>query len=85
MEDNKINTGFAYSNPDSMMALVVVGPSSSGDEFVNTLSHEVHHVAVAIAESIGVELDSETPAYISGDALQSLFGVICERGCRNCG
>jgi len=84
MEDNKTDTGFAYSNPDSRMAVVVVGPTSSGGEFVNTLTHEIYHVAVAIAESIGVELDSETPAYISGDTLKSLFSVICELGCREC-
>ena len=57
---------------------MVIGPSSSGDEFVNTLAHEVHHAAVAVAES-------ESPAYINGDTLQSLFGVICDLGCGKCG
>lgn len=85
LEDNIDNTGFTYTNSDTRQGVVVVGPSSSGDEFVNTLAHEVYHAAVAVAESIGVELVGESPAYISGDTLQSLFGVICDLGCGKCG
>ena len=65
-------------------ALVVIGPTSSGKEFVDTLTHEIHHVAVAIAKSLGVDLEGETPAYLSGDSARELAGIVCELGCDQC-
>lgn len=84
LEANQENTGFTFTNQDSKEAVVVIGPTSSGKEFINTLCHEIHHVAVAIAGSIGVDLDAETPAYIAGDSMMRLAQTICELGCRNC-
>ena len=82
MELNKENTGFTFTNPDDKCAIVAIGPSSDGSEFINTLTHEIHHVAVAIANGLGVDLESETPAYISGDAAKALAKSICEFGCK---
>ena len=84
IDSDILNTGFTYSNTKLHRALVVIGPSSSGAEFVDSLTHELHHVAVAIADSIGVDLDSETPAYIAGDAARDLIGIICDLGCDRC-
>ena len=78
------NCGFTFANPDSKRAVVVIGPASSGSEFTDTLVHEVHHLAVAIAAGLGVDLEGETPAYVSGDAARDLADVICELGCRRC-
>ena len=41
MDSEKLNCGFTFANPDIRRALVVVGPTSSGKQFVNTLSHEI--------------------------------------------
>ena len=84
MNGGKMNRGFTYSNQDLRRAVIVIGPSSSGREFQNTVVHEIHHVAVAIADSLGVDLESETPAYISGDAALAVADVICTFGCRCC-
>lgn len=84
MEDGYLNCGFTFSNPEIKRSLCVVGPTSSGSEFVNTFVHEVRHVADAIAKSIGYKLDGEVPAYISGDAAMSLAEVVCELGCEHC-
>ena len=78
------NTGFTYCNPMRYRALVVIGPVSSGKEFIDTLVHEVHHLAVAIADNLGIDLDSETPAYIAGDAARDLAETICRLGCDRC-
>ena len=43
--------------------------------------HEVHHLAVAIADSLGYDLESEAHAYIAGDAALALAKTICELGC----
>lgn len=78
------NEGFTFSNAEMKEALVVIGPTTSGAEFQDTLTHEIHHVAVAIASSIGIDLESETPAYISGDSVRELAGIVCRLGCDNC-
>lgn len=84
MESDKLNCGFTFTNPDRKRALVVIGPTSSGKEFVNTMVHEIHHLAVAIADSLGHDLESEAPAYIAGDSALALAETICEFGCPHC-
>jgi len=81
MYDKELNAGFTFSNIALHKAVVVIGPTSSGREFTDTLVHEIHHLAVAIASGLGVRLDGEIPAYISGDAARSLAGIICQLGC----
>lgn len=84
LEANEDNTGFAFTNEDMREAVVVIGPTTSGGEFVDTLSHEIYHVAVSIAESIGVDLSGEEPAYIAGDTIRELIEVVCKLGCDKC-
>ena len=84
MRAGRPNEGFTYSNLSRREAVVVIGPTTSGREFQNTLVHEVHHLAVAVADSLGVDLDGETPAYIAGDSAMALAGVICRLGCETC-
>ena len=84
MERGDLDCGFTLSNPEIKRAVCVVGPTSSGAEFINTASHEMYHVASAIANDIGYDLNGEFPAYVTGDAMQSLISVICELGCEHC-
>lgn len=81
---SELNEGFTYANGQAHEALVVIGPTSSGEEYIDTLVHEVHHLAVAIASSVGVDLESETPAYIAGDSARALAKIICRLGCDHC-
>lgn len=76
--------GFTFTNPDMYRAVVVIGPASSGREFIDTLVHEVHHLAVAIADNLGIDLEGEGPAYLAGDSARELAEVICELGCPCC-
>lgn len=84
MSEGKYNTGFTYTNPAIHRAVVVVGPTTSGAEFTNTFTHEIHHLAVAIASELGIDLESETPAYLAGDSARALAEVVCELGCEHC-
>ena len=84
MESEEPNTGFMYNNQDSFRALGVIGPTTSGAEFIDTLVHEVHHLAVAIAYNLGVDLEGETPAYIAGDSAREFADVVCMLGCAHC-
>ena len=78
------NCGFTFTNAEAYRAVVVIGPTTSGAEFIDTLVHEVHHLAVAIADNLGVPLTGEGPAYLSGDAARELAKVVCELGCSRC-
>ena len=82
MSSCEYNCGFTYTNQLRRRAVVLIGPTSSGEEFQNTLVHEIRHLADAIAKSLGVPFDSERPAYISGDTAKALAEVVCELGCR---
>lgn len=84
MDSDKLNCGFTFANPDLRRAVVVIGPSSSSKEFLNTTVHEIHHLAVAIADSLGYDLEGETPAYLAGDSALALAETICELGCHHC-
>ena len=84
MSAGDYNTGFTYSNPEIRRAVVVVGPTTSGAEYIDTLVHEVHHLAVAIASELGIDLESETPAYLAGDSARALAEAVCELGCGHC-
>ena len=75
---------YRYINPKMHRAVMMIGPTSSGAEFIDTFVHEIHHLAVAIASQLGAYLDSETPAYVAGDTAREFAEVFCEFGCEHC-
>lgn len=84
MESGDYDRGFTFTNPALRRAIVVIGPTSSSEEFLNTFTHEVRHLANAIAKSIGYSLDEEGPSYLTGDLVMSLARVVCHLGCDHC-
>lgn len=84
MTKASMNTGFTYTNPEIFRAVVVIGPASSGSEFVNTLVHETYHLASAIANNLGYDLTGEYAAYLTGDTVQEFAELICHLGCDRC-
>ena len=84
MGNCEYNCGFTYTNSVTKEMVVVISPTTSGEEFINTLTHEIHHVAVSIAEGLGVDLNSEEPAYKAGNAMHELADVVCHLGCSLC-
>lgn len=51
---------------------------------MNTLVHETYHLAAAIANNLGYDLNSEGPAYLAGDAARAFADVVCQLGCDRC-
>lgn len=78
------NCGFTFANEQERKAVIVIGPTTTGAEFIDTLVHEVHHLAVAIARSLDIDLEAETPAYLAGDTARELAEVVCDLGCSHC-
>ena len=84
MYDCGFNQGFTFSNSARERAVVVIGPTTSGAEFVNTLSHEIFHLSIAISKHLGLNLEGEGPAYLEGDIMGDFIGLICRLGCNKC-
>lgn len=48
---NEYNTGFTYSNFQHRCSIVLIGLTTSADQFQNTFDHEKGHLAMHIAEA----------------------------------
>ena len=84
MESMEYNRGFTWTNPSLRRAVVVIGPTTSGEEFINTLSHEIDHLSDSIAEYYGIKGHREGTSYLTGDTTMALAKVICRLGCHHC-
>lgn len=82
---NEDNAGFTYSDPKIRRSLSYIGPTTSRAEFIDTIVHEAFHISVAIAKELKINLQSEFPAYVSGDILRELADIIFSYGCPHCG
>lgn len=63
---------------------IYIGRTTSGEEFINSLIHELRHLIDHIAKHYGIT-DQETVGYMSGEAAMLLSKDICRLGCPRCG
>lgn len=84
MESGRMNRGFTFGNPMLKRAVVVVGPTTSGKQFINTFSHEIDHLSDIIASSLGIKNEREGTSYITGDTTMALAEILCKLGCDHC-
>ena len=84
MDDSNPNSGFTFTNPERRRGVVVIGPTTSEEERINTFVHEIRHLSDGVSKALGFPLDSEPPAYMSGDMAMELADIICILGC-GCG
>ena len=78
------NEGFTWSDYWDRRSVVVIGPTSSGAEFLDSFVHEIGHLSDHIAQELGIRLDSERSKYILGDMAREFADVVCRLGCRHC-
>lgn len=67
------DTGLTYSNYSMRESVVVISKASSQDEYMNSIVHELHHLATHIATAYGIPLDSEEVCYIAGETGQKMY------------
>lgn len=65
--------GLTYSDFGGKQSVVVVGEASTFGELMNSLSHEIHHLSVHIAQSNDLDLAGEEVCYIDGEVTQRVF------------
>lgn len=68
-----LDTGLTYSNKRERQSLIAINRASSAEEFLNSIVHEITHLAIHIADTEGIDPHSEELCYISGDIAQSIF------------
>ncbi len=67
------NNGLTFTNPDKRRTLMVIGFTSNGAEYWNTLDHEKQHLLDHICTSQGISPHGETIAYVSGEFMREVY------------
>lgn len=78
------NTGLTYTNARNRQSLIVLGRTTSPQEFLDSVVHETTHLAVHIARTDKINPDSEALCYIAGDAAREMYPYIRESLCCAC-
>jgi hypothetical protein len=81
ISDGNPNQAFTYSN--GRRTCIWIGKTTSPEEFINSMIHEIRHLVDHIAEYYGIS-NGEAVGYMSGDAAFLLAEDICEHGCPHC-
>lgn len=79
---SKPNTGMTVPDFSNQMSVVFISKTTSEDEWLNTLFHELKHVVEHISMFYRVDPQSEPAAYLQGEIGKQLFPIIMSRLCK---
>lgn len=83
LEEGKVDTGLTYVSDGK--AVCVIGKASNASQYADSIQHEIMHLAVFIAETEGIPLDSEEVCYIGGEIARKAWSrtklLTSECGC----
>lgn len=82
LSSGKPNTGLCYSGKGK--SVLVISVASCGEQFCNSVFHEVHHLATQIATTLGIDLKGEDVCYLSGEIGQQMYPIVSHYLCENC-
>lgn len=80
----KLNEGFTFSEPSLRRTVFATGKTTTGPEMLNTIVHEIVHIAQHISEEDGIDPLSEEMAYLCGDIARTVSDIVCELSCPHC-
>lgn len=60
------NTGMTISLDELKMSVIFISPTTSVEQFYDTLNHELYHVNVSIIDYYNEPYDEEPAAYLQG-------------------
>ena len=78
------NTGLRYPDINNRYSVVVIGLTTSPEEFQNTFDHEKGHLAMHIGEALDMDIFGEEYQYLSGMIGQLMFKVAKQFMCEHC-
>ena len=67
------NSGLTFSNDALRMSVMIVSKSTSREQFMNTLSHEIGHLKYDLCMYYDVEDGSEEEMYLQGYIMQRII------------
>ncbi len=82
LSSDNLNTGLCYSgNGESVLVISCV---TSPAQFLNSLVHELHHLASHIASALGYDQKGEEVCYIGGETAKQMYPVASKFLCEHC-
>ena len=79
-----LNTGLTYSNIRIRESVMVIGLTSSAEEFADSYDHEKGHLLRQISSAFGIDPYGEEQQYLSGDIAKKMFPVAKKFMCECC-
>ena len=74
----KYNTGFTHTDFTKRRSIVAISPTTSKEQFLNTVVHEIKHLQSHICRYYNVDEDSEEAAYLIGYIAQKMHKYLIE-------
>ena len=84
LRSNQYNIGITYSNFKHKCSIVVIGLTTSAEEFQNTFDHEKGHLAMHISLALKIKPYGEEYQYLTGEIGQSMFKIAKRFLCDDC-
>lgn len=84
LTSGELNAGLCFANPRQRKAIIVVAKASSASEFINSVSHENHHLASYVAKQFDLDPTGEGVAYFAGELMKEQFPYIKHLMCDCC-
>lgn len=81
---NRMNEGMTYTNLNECVTVMIVGPTTSTEEFYNTYQHELGHVTRHISEALNISPYGEREQYIRGELSEKTFHAARRFLCDHC-
>lgn len=82
LSSGNLNTGLCYSGKGE--SVLVISCASSPAQFLNSLVHELHHLASHIASALGYDQKGEEACYIAGETAERMYKVANKFLCEHC-
>ena len=70
---SELNRGYTFTNSKLKTSIVIIGKTSSADEFQNTFDHEKGHLVMHISQSLDIDVYSEDYQYLAGNIGRAMF------------
>ena len=84
LDISHLNDGFIHSNIFARRSLIIIGPTSSAEQFLDTWDHEKGHLAMHICIAEGLNPLGEEYQYLTGEIGRQMFRVARLFLCEEC-
>ena len=84
LDAETVNTGCTHTTPELRESVIIIGITTSADQFNDTYDHEKGHLAKQICLSEGIDPYGEECQYIAGEIGRKMFKAAKRFLCECC-